>query len=1106
MLAGMVGRQRARETDSEYQARLDAEAAKLIKRVTVLGEFYLVRAGNTRKGSGTFYTRPELAVPTSHRTLEPLCYDKAEDGTLVPKEPEVVLALKVCDTACGSASFLVAGLDYLTDVLFRSLCHHRRLDNPDVANTLTLPLGMTRTGRIGEEIVKFPPNDPYHGDNFEAWVKARLRRYVVERCIYGVDINPLAVELARVSLWIATLDPGLPFSFLDHKIKVGNSLVGCWLDRVEDYPLKAWEREGGDGKNGERTGRIETFLKGAKSGNRRSGDGRIKVEMRKLIETRFQGYQSLLEAPDHRPLDVVAGLRDEYQKLHDQPIHDPGVQEARYREIEGSEPRQALKGAMNEWCAVWFWPTDEESLRHVPTPETFHAKSSEARSSIIRHLATDLKFFHWELEFPDVFTPDRSGFDALVGNPPWDVNEASSLEFFSDFDPLYRTHDNEGALGRQRELFAGVQGVAELWGEYNAQFKALGNWTRNVAEPFELSLARGKEGSALGTAWAKRRQEREGYSDPAHPFRLIGTGKQNLYKLFCELFWNLLRIEGRIGVILPTGLYSDFGTKDLRATLLDEGRIDLLYAFQNEKRVFSAAHHWYKQVSLIATKGSRTSAFRVRFRMGVGDSPEAHEIPDDILRHDSVAMVITPDDVRLNSPETLCLVELTNKADSDIFRTIYSHSIRIGDHVPGWQITYAQEFNTTSDSKLFPPVKQWEAKGYKPDYYGRWIGPEGDLALPVYQGSMIHQFDPMYKAYTQDRASADGWAVIPCDSKEFRPRCLMSASVFSSQSPIHSFPRIVYRRISNNTNARTFICSYGSRIPCSDSVFVLMPSNPSLKNHLPVVASLNSLSFDFVVRQRLSGTNLSWFVIQECPIPIQITSRVERPEIKRLTLDTARLVFIHRRFAPEWLKLKQLYPELSSKEWKDWWAVTEADRLRLRVEIDALCADLYGLDPDDFDWIVRDDPTDPKGFYRVDRQLPFQERLTGLAAAAFRALKEGKWSAESAASLSNDEFFDLLGIPELTNAKAAHAKGLPGPLIEKRDGCHVWKPENFPKDDPRHGWTWNDCWKDAVALLGSEEAVRRYVEEEPKTAEPSHDEQPFRLQAKKSSSSQGKLF
>ena len=100
------------------------------------------------------------------------------------------------------------------------------------------------------------------GRTFADRVKALLRRHVVERCIYGVDINPLAVELARVSLWVETLDPELPFSFLDHKIKVGNSLVGCWLDRVEDYPLKAWEREGGDGKNGPRTQRIEEFLKG----------------------------------------------------------------------------------------------------------------------------------------------------------------------------------------------------------------------------------------------------------------------------------------------------------------------------------------------------------------------------------------------------------------------------------------------------------------------------------------------------------------------------------------------------------------------------------------------------------------------------------------------------------------------------------------------------------------------------------------------------------------------------------------------------------------------------------------------------------------------------
>jgi hypothetical protein len=1075
ILGGMVGKQRARETDSEYQVRLDAEAGKLIKRVTVLGEFYLVRAGNTRKGSGTFYTRPELAVPTVHRTLEPLCYDKAENGTSIPKEPEIILALKLCDPACGSASFLVAGLDYLTDALYRSLCFHRSLDDPAIANTLTLPLGLRRTGQSGEEIVKFPPNDPYYGDNFEAWVKARLRRYVVESCIYGVDINPLAVELARVSLWIATLDPGLPFSFLDHKIKVGNSLVGCWLDRVEDYPLKAWEREGGDGKNGERTGRIETFLKGEKVGNRRVGDGRIKVEMRKLIESRFQGYQSYLEQPDHRPLDVVAKLRDEYHRLHDQPIYDAGVQEARYREIEKSEPRQALKTAMDEWCAVWFWPSDEDSFQHVPTPSNFHADSSDARSSVIRHLASDVKFFHWELEFPDVFTPDRSGFDALVGNPPWDVLKPNSQEFFSDYDPLYRTYDKQAALRRQRELFQTVRGVTDQWNEYNAQFKALSNWVRSVAEPFDLALARGNDGAALTAVWARRRQARRGFADTSHPFRLQGSADLNSYKMFAEIFWRLLKVDGRLGVILPTGIYSDLGTKDLREELLWRGRIDFLYAFQNEKRVFAAAHHAFKQVSLTAGRGGTTTAFCARFRLGVGDSPEAYEIPDDLLRNGSAAMVFTPDDVRKNSPKSLCLVEIRSQEDLKVFREIYCNSFRIADNLPGWEIDYAREFDMANDSRLFPRLTSWEESGYRPDAFGRWIDPACNTALPLYQGIMINQFDFSASKWIRGTGNTAVWDVIPMPQKVIGPQFLMNSKDYQARST----SKLVMRRISNPTNQRSFVASIIPDYPAGHNAPRLRNGTQGTDATYAFLCLCNSLVFDYVLRLRFGvsggGGTITLALLEELPIPRTVCHDHVGP-LKQLVVSSARLNIIHRCFAPEWLRLKHHYPVLSTKQWKHWWAVTEADRLRLRVEIDALCADLYALAPDDFDWIVRDDPTDPKGFYRVDRQLPFRERLTGLAATAFRSLKEGKWSAESASSLSNDQFFELLGIAELTNARAAHAKGLSGPLIEKRDGCHSWHPENFTEDDPRHGWTWGDCWNDAVALLGSEQAVRYYLE------------------------------
>jgi hypothetical protein len=624
-------------------------------------------------------------------------------------------------------------------------------------------------------------------------------------------------------------------------------------------------------------------------------------------------------------------------------------------------------------------------------------------------------------------------------------------------------------------------------------------------------LARGKEGEALKSVWARHREKRLGFADAHHPFRLQGSADLNSYKLFAELFWNLLRpgepgapaTGGRLGVILPTGIYSDFGTRALLEELLFHGRLEFLYAFQNEKRVFSAAHHSYKQTVVVATKGGRTQSFRTRFRMGVGDSPEAQEIPDDLMSVGQALlpdqakptgksacptgwMVFTPDDVRANSPKTLRLVELKSQRDLDIFRKIYAHSIRIGDNAPGWEISYATEFHMTNDSKHFPPLEKWEAKGYKPDVFGRWIGPDGDVALPLYQGCMIHHFDPAFKAWLTGMGRSAEWWFVPADNKQIRPKYCMSADFFNCQSGCQRGVKIAFRNIARSTDERSLICSVVDAIPSGHSLSVLKPKAISYDHLLFLAAVLQTLSFDYVLRTRLSGSNLSLFILEECPIPrIEDHRQSVREAVSRIVRLLAAMSFIHRRFAPEWLRLKHLYPELAAKQWKHRWAVTEADRLRLRVEIDALYADLYGLDADDFDWIVRDDPRDPKGFYRVDRQLPFRERLTGLAA-AFRALKEGKWSVGQTllSDLSNDEFFAIIGIPEMTATGTGKSACPTEPLIRKREGCHRWKPEEFGKDDPRHGWTWEHCWQDAVALLGSEAAVRKYVVGKPEPPGP----------------------
>jgi hypothetical protein len=1077
VLAGLIGKQKAREPDSEYQARIEVEATKLIKRVVATGEFYLVRAGNTRKGTGTFYTRPQLAVPTVHRTLEPLCYEKAADGTLTPKKPEDILALKVCDPACGSASFLVAALHYLTDTLYKSLCHHRKLEDPSQSKKITLPYGRPRTNKEGEELVPFPPNDPQLGDVFAERIKALLRRHVVERCIYGVDINSLAIEFARVSLWVETLDPELPFSFLDHKIKVGNSLVGCWLDRVEDYPLKAWEREGGDGKDGPRTQRIEEFLKGEKIGNRRSGDGRIKKEMRQVIDSKFSQQPRLFTGESTTTESVVALARAEYEQLHDLPIGDPDERERFYREhIERSQPLCTLKSAMDEWCAVWFWPADEDSLKHVPTPVTFHTPG-EQQKALIRRLESEVQFFHWELEFPDVFTTSRSGFDCVLGNPPWDTIQQQSVEFFSEFDPLYRTYGKQQAIRQQHALFTSTPNVLVSWELYCEHLSALNNWFKAVGTPYDVELDRGRN-TPLATAWSVVREKRITYANRSHPFLLQGSGKTYSYRAFLETSWHLLQSNGRLGMVIPTGFYYDLGSKDLRAEFLFKGTVDLLYAFQNEKKVFVGVDHSYKQAAIIAVKSLLSQPMTIVFRMGLHNSPSGHEIPHDIMAALDKGMTFTTADIKAISPDTFSLIEVGSSRELSIFKTIYLQSRRLGatDETFGFQ--YGQDFNMTSDSKHFLTVEQALALGMKPNEFGQWQSESEDVAFPLYEGSMLHQCDACYQTWESGHGAGSLWREISHDEKRIFPRYVVRQNELGAKASAVSKIRIAYRTVARNHARRTMLCSPVVGVPCGNSISTLTLVPFSELATLAVVACLNTFCFDFVVRIRNTGLNQNWFIIKDCPLPKAL---FDAPSCNPLAIATARLSWCQRRFAPQWLRLKCVHPELGSIEWKHWWAVTQIDRLRLRVQMDAVGASLYGLSPDEFSWIVRDDRKEPRSFYRVDSNLPFPERLTGLAAAAFHAMNDGKWSAESVGNLSNDEFFEIIGIPQMTTG--------PEPLIRKRNGCHVWKPEEFGPDDPRFGWTWDHCWQDAVALLGSEEAVQKYIEGDSKPAN-GDDDQP----------------
>ena len=748
-VTGLVRKPRGRDTPERrlaFESRVGAKARQLVARVVLPGEWYLVRWGGTRKGSGSFYTRPGLAVPTVQRTLRPLAWNPpaGSDGTpdrdappasWTPKRPEEILALTVCDPACGSGTFPLAALRFLTDSLHASLQHHGRIE-PDGERSLVRLLGLREDGaghgeprvaestqpgdeghkavidtRLGDELIPCPPDD----EGFEPRLKAVLRRHVVERCIYAVDLDPLAVELCRLSLWIETMDRTLPFGFLDHKVKCGNALVGAWFDQFRHYPVMAWKnREGGDKNhtNGvhfekeARTKAIKAFVK-----------DRLTPDLKLFLQGRDLFQEDLLEASVTVHDDALAVLGE----MHALPVQDTAERARMYRErLLGSPTWRSLKRAMDLWCACWFWPADE--IERAPLPSTFVDPPAET-GAVAERIAADMRFFHWELEFPDVFRKAGSGFDAILGNPPWETLQPNSMEFFSNIDPLYRSYNRQEALHRQETYFKNSS-VEQNWLDYNTRFGSDSNWMRHAGSPFgdplndeknqhRFTITRGRENSRLHDRWREARACSRGYGDATHPFVHRGRGKAYTYKLFLEQSYALSVEGGRIGLVVPSGVYSDDGACALRSLFIGSCRWEWLFGIVNHEGLFPI-HRSYKFNPIIVQKGGATEAIRTAFM---------RQNLDDWERADELFTSYTRSQVERFSPRSLAFLEIRSRHDLEILEKIYANAVLLGDDGPdSWRLRYSQsDFNMTSDSRLFPPRPQWEAEGYRPDEYSRWL-------------------------------------------------------------------------------------------------------------------------------------------------------------------------------------------------------------------------------------------------------------------------------------------------------------------------------------------------------------------------------------------------
>lgn len=957
--------------DYTYNKACEKEADKLVIKILHEGEYYIASQGGTRKGSGTFYTKPGLAVPTTQRTLKPLLYDTDSEGNDIPKKPKDILAVKICDPTCGSGAFLVAATDYITDALTKSILYYGSYTSYYNTKTRVLPFGKSSKGNLDEELISVPPDDP----KFEEYLRANLMRHVVERCIYGVDINPMAVELAKLALWINTMNTELPFTFLDHKIKVGNGLVGTWFDQFKHYPILAWNREGGDKdhsngvhyKKGEWTKALKEFM-----------DKKVKPDMVRFIENLegnnqivFDDKEDLSNKEIEEALEKAIEALDEFNNL---PMSAAGMrakEEVYKNKILNNKSINLLKEAFDEWCALWFWPADELD-EDVPMPMNFHNISDKAKERVKR-IAREIKFFHWELEFPEVFVVKNSGFNAILGNPPWDSIKLYSTEFFTNYDPIYRTYGKQDALKNQTKLFTLNEDIEKIWLRENSNFKSVCNWAANAGSPYgdgaitgnKIALTKApKQNDRLNSIWSEYRNLNSLYNNIEYPFIYQGGGETNKYKLFSEIALTILKNNGRLGFIVPANIYSDKGTLEIRKRFIEKSTWEWIFSFENKNKIFDI-HSSFKFCIIIAqktkSKGNIIKSAFMKHNIEAWNNAEFN------------CLNYPVDTIYRFSPNNLTILEAETQRDIDIISKVYQNSQIISDNNSNWNITYgySQEFNMTKDSKLFIENTKLNKDGIVKSNFGIFLDEENNKILPLYQGAMIWQFDFAYQKFEDD------WIAQPFRNKEIKSKYYMKKDNYLNKRKFLSDFKVVSRTVQSTTNERTKVASIIPDYPTGHSLGII-----SGERLLPYVAVTNSFVFDFILRKRMSQNNVSLFYLLEMPVPNYDDF------MDKISIIVARLNIPNYVFSDRWILLKNRYKELGCNNLYSLWALTDHERLRLRCILDAVVAEMYGLDYDDLAWILKDDPTDPKGFWRVDKDKPVNMRHTTLTLVAFKRLKE----------------------------------------------------------------------------------------------------------------------
>ena len=723
-----------------------------------------------RKASGSYYTPTDLVGLILKETVGPLVeartaafHAEAEAlaaGALTPAgrmqalqrlDPaEQILELKVCDPAMGSGHFLVSLVDYLADRVITAMAEAEAAEDGYVS-----PL----TDRINTIRSRIERNAAERGWTIDAEQlddRHMVRRMVLKRCIYGVDKNPMAVELAKVSLWLHTFTVGAPLSFLDHHLRCGDSLFGGWVSQGID---RAMEGESS-------TLPVHRWFDQAVRGNSRDAGDRSADRCRNSRGPPLGGdlFDTLLART--APLGAVLSLLHALDWLN---LKDRADMEAVRAFSEGllGDPVQIALG--------------------VTEPRPSHAASARFASILARvhKLTGEERFLHWQAAFPGIWSDwkshqRRGGFDAVIGNPPWDRIKLQQVEWFAARRPAI-AHAQRAA--DRKRMIAALQQDGDA-----------------LAAEFELANHRAASTARMARACGD------------YPF--LSRGDINLYSLFVERAMALVKPGGMVGLLVPSGIASDKTAAPFFRSLATQGRLRALYDFENRRTRYKVPPFFpdvdsrFKFCAIVASPAAFSEPAQCAFFL-----QDVSELNDP-----ERCFPLTAEDFARVNPNTGTAPIFRSRRDAQLTTAIYKRLPVLADRSSGeavraWPLKHARMFDTDVDSHLFRTRAELEEKeGAWPIGGNLYDSPSGEW-VPLYEGKMVQAFDHraasvvVNSANLHRPAQPEPATLEQHSNPDWLPEPQFWVPASWCNWPEGSSWILGFKRITAVTNVRTFISS-----------------------------------------------------------------------------------------------------------------------------------------------------------------------------------------------------------------------------------------------------------------------------------------------------------